>query len=393
MTKFIIGVIIGAVIVWGGSTLLGISGTPKDDTITIGFIGPLTGDEGNIGENVKAAVEIAVAEVNEAGGINGRTLEVIYEDGQCTGKAASNAANKLINVDKVPVILGGACSGETLSFTEVAEETKTVVLSYCSSAPSITEAGDYIFRDYPSDAFQGEVAAGKVFTDLGKKKVAVLYANNDWGVGVKSIFIEKFEELGGVITIDEGYDQQSRDLRTQLTKVKETNPDLVYFIGYSEASIPGIKQAAELGINVPLFGTDAWDDPKIFREVGAAGDGVMYTVPQTALSDEFKAKMRESTGSDDIVVCTPGAYDGIHILAGIMEKVGTDPEDIKNELYLTTYTGGVSNEVISFDANGDLKDASYALKVVKDGVATVQEDAMMEEGAIKEDGDAMMKEE
>jgi branched-chain amino acid transport system substrate-binding protein len=373
MAKFIIGFVIGALIVWGGFTLLSDSGSgSQGDAIKIGFIGPLTGDGGNIGENAKAAIEIAVAEVNEAGGIDGRELEVIYEDGQCLGKEASNAASKLINVDKVPVILGGACSGETLAFAPAAEEAKVVTLSYCSSAPAITDAGDYIFRNYPSDTFQGAHAATYAKETLDAAKVGILYVNADWGVGIKDVFKKEFEALGGEVVLEEGYDQQSRDLRTQLTKVKDADPDLVYFLGYTEASIPGIKQAAELGIAVPILGGDAWDDPKIFQEAGTAADGIKYVVPDAVLGEEFEAKLKEKVGSDEIAVCTPSAYDALKLMAQVIEKVGTDSEAIKDELYNTTYTGGVSNATISFDENGDLKGANYVVKVVKDGVATVE---------------------
>src|SRR3989344_5758192 len=133
------------------------------ENIRIGFIGPLSGDVASIGQSVKAAIELGVEEVNQAGGINGQPLEVIYEDGKCGPKDSTDAANKLINIDKVPVIIGGGCSSETLAAAPIAETSKVTLLSYCSSNPKITESGDYIFRTYPSDAFQGKVAAEKIY--------------------------------------------------------------------------------------------------------------------------------------------------------------------------------------------------------------------------------------
>jgi len=339
------------------------------EPIKIGFIGPLTGDAASIGQNTRAAVEIAVTEINQAGGVGGRPLEVIYEDGQCTGKVASNAANKLININKVPVILGGACSGETSSFTGAAEQSKTVVLSYCSSAPAISQAGDYIFRNYPSDLYQGSFGAKYIYNNLGKKSVAILYVKSDWGNGIKDVFSKTFKEIGGNIVAEEGYEQNSRDLRTQLTKIKAANPDLIYFLGYTEASISGIKQAKELGINVPLFGGDAWDDSKIWTDVGTAGEGAMYSVVYAPLNDDFKAKMKAKVGNDEITTCSPQAYDGVKLIARVIEKVGTSTEAIKNELYNTSYTGGVSASDIQFDANGDLVSANYIVKVVSNGKA------------------------
>ena len=359
--------IVGGLIVWGSR-----GGTKAaKEPIKIGFIGPLTGDAANIGQNAKAAVEIAVGEVNAAGGITGRSLEVVYEDGKCNGKDASSAANKLINVDKVPVILGGACSGETSSFTGVAEQSKTVVLSYCSSAPAITQAGDYIFRDYPSDLYQGAFGANHIFTTLGKKKAAVLYVKSDWGSGIKDVFVDNFKKLGGTIVAEEGYDQTARDLRTSLTKIKAARPEVLYFLGYTEASVPGIKQAQDLGLKAALFGGDAWDDSKIWTQVGKAGESAMYSVVSAPLNDQFKASMKAKVGNDEITACTPTAYDGLKLLAGVIGKVGVNGEAIKNELYQTVYTGGVSAAEIKFDQNGDPVGANYVVKVVKDGKAEV----------------------
>ena len=369
-TKWVIGVIVVVVIVAVGYfAFKGPNQPTSTEPVKIGFVGPLTGDAANIGQNVRAAVEISVKEVNGAGGIDGRPLEIVYEDGQCTGSVAANAANKLINVDKVPLILGGACSGETSAFTGAAEQSKTVVLSYCSSAPTISQAGDYIFRDYPSDLYQGSFGAEYIYNKLGKKNVAILYVKSDWGNGIKDVFAKRFKELGGTVVADEGYEQTSRDLRTQLTKIKAANPEVVYFLGYTEASIPGIKQAKELGLNVPLFGGDAWDDSKIWSEVGAAGEGDMYSVAYAPLNADFKAKMKAKVGNDEITICAPQAYDAVKLIAKVIGKVGTNAEAIKNELYKTSYVGGVSASEIKFDSNGDLVGANYIVKVVRNGEA------------------------
>lgn len=368
--KWIVGIIVVvAVVAIGYFMFKGPSEPVLTEPIKIGFVCPLTGDVANIGQNARAAVEISVREVNEAGGINGRPLEVIYEDGQCAGKTASNAANKLINVDKVSLILGGCCSGETSSFAGAAEQSKTVVLSPCSSAPSISQAGDYIFRNYPSDLYQGSFGAEYVYNKLDKKNVAILYVKSDWGNGIKDVFSKKFNELGGTVVAEEGYEQTSRDLRTQLTKIKAANPELVYFLGYTEASIPGIKQAKELGLNAPLFGGDAWDDSKLWTDTGAAGEGAMYSVMYVPLNNDFKAKMRAKIGNDEITVCAPQAYDAVKLISKVIAKVGTNAEAIKNELYKTSYIGGVSASEIKFDSNGDLIGANYIVKVVQNGKA------------------------
>lgn len=366
--------IIAAIIIIGGifffaKTAKAPEAPKATGPVTIGFTGPLTGDLANIGQNVKAAVEIAVEEVNQAGGIEGRPLQVIYEDDQCNGTGGTNAANKLINVDKVPVILGSTCSPAMLAFAPIAEKAKVVALGYCTTAPKITDAGDYIFRDVPSDLFQADFAAKYIYGTLGKTKAAIVYLNNDWGLGLKKSFGEAFVALGGAVVLEEGYDPTSKDLRTQMAKVKSSGADILYFPGFTDGTIAGLKQAKAIGLKQTIFGADAWDDNKIWSELGAAGDGAMFTVVGTNSNDSFKAKMKEKIGSDSIIYCSNYAYDGIKIIAKVMSEVGVDSTKIKDTLYGTVYEGGVSSPKIQFDKNGDPVGASYVIKVVKGGKA------------------------
>lgn len=343
--------------------------TDSTGPITIGFVAPLTGDGSSLGLAAQKAVELAVKETNAAGGINGREVKVIYEDGKCNPKDGSSAGNKLINIDKVPVIVGGLCSSETMAIAPIAESAKVVMLSGCSSNPSITNAGDYIFRDYPSDSFQGVYAAGVAKNKLNAKKAAVVYCLNDWCAGLAKTFKESFEQSGGKVVMEESFNVDTLDMRTQLTKIKEANPDMIYFLGMTEASIAGLKQRKELGISTPTLGGDGWDDPVIWTKLGGAGDGVMWTVPYTPASAEFEAKLLE-IGAQDMGVCTPQFYDAAKLVLGAMKKVGIDSSKIKDELYTTKDYQGISG-TITLDSNGDLVSASYVTKVAKEGKGEV----------------------
>lgn len=339
------------------------------EPVKIGFSGPLTGDLANIGLNAQAAVQVAVADVNAMGGIQGRPLEVVFEDDQCMGAKASTAVSKLINVDKVVAVLGSVCSSATLAFAPMAEQAKTVVMSYCSTSPKITSSGDYIFRDVPSDLFQADFAADYAFNKLGKKKAAIVYVNNDWGVGLRDSFETAFGKLGGKVLLAEGYAPEAKDLRAQMTKVKASEADLLYFPGFTDGTIAGLKQAQELGITATIFGADAWDDTKIWKEAGTAGDGAMFTVLGSNPSDDFKAKMKAKLGNDEIIYCSNYAYDGLRVLAQAMNTVGTDATSLKDELYKIKYEGGVSSKVVAFDGNGDPVEASYIVKKAMNGKA------------------------
>ncbi|MEK6963968.1 MAG: ABC transporter substrate-binding protein [Nanoarchaeota archaeon] len=340
-------------------------GSSAKEPIKIGSILPLTGDGAAMGLSLQRAIQLAEDEINVAGGIHGRPLNVIFEDGQCTGKQGSNAANKLVNIDQVPAIIGGMCSPETLAAAPIAEG-KTVLLSPGSSNPTITQAGDYTFRDYPSDAFAGKFAAEYMYNQLEKRKVAILSCLNDYCKALGEVFKKRFTELGGEVPIRQEYEMDARDLRSQLSQIKETNPEAIYFLGFTEGSISGLIQAKELGINIPLLGGDSWDDPDIHKKAGKAAEGIQWTVTNTPANEVFKNKINAKFGDVDITVATAQAYDAAHILADILRKVGPDAAKIKDELYKVKDYQGVSG-TIGFDENGDLLGAKYVVKTIKKG--------------------------
>lgn len=369
--KAVVWIIVIALIVWGLVAVSKKQSAPADTTgpIKVGFVGPLTGELANMGENAQAAVQIAVDEVNKAGGVNGRQIEVVYEDDMCTGATGANAISKLINTDKVSAVLGSVCSGATLGEAPIAEAAKIPQLSYCATNPTISQAGDYIFRDVPSDLFQAKYAAN-YFVGHGMKKVSLLTIKNDWGDGLNKAFTDAFTAAGGTIVTTDAYSPDTKDLRTELTKIKSANPDAVYFAGFTDSTIAGLKQAHDLGMKQQFFGADAWDDSKIWTELGSLGNGAMYTIVGTNSSDAFKAAMKAKLNKDDIVYCSNYAYDGLKILTAAMTRAkSSEPTAIKTQLYNTNYSGGVSAKQIMFDANGDPTDAAYVIKQVKNGKA------------------------
>lgn len=367
-TKIIIGVIIAVVVIWGGYALLKSPSAPvSTEPIKVGFIGSLTGDASSIGTVNRAAVELAVEEVNKAGGINGRQIQVTYEDGQCNAKAANNAANKLINVDKVSIIIGGLCSTETAAFGPMAMQNKIIVISYGSSAPSLSKLGKYFFRSYPSDAFQGKFGAEYAYNQLGARKVAILYHISEWGTGIKDVFEKRFKELGGEVVAVEGAPQEARDYRTMMSKVKGLNADLIYMPMYPDGSIVALKQAQELGIKTKFLGADAWGDPKLQKEVSGKGD-FFFSEPATPLTEAFKSKVLAKTGGDQVPLGTGQAYDNVKIIAEALKKAGVDAEKLQQAIRQIKFDG-ISGH-IEFDQNGDLTSANYAIKRIEGGTAT-----------------------
>ncbi len=370
MKKIIIGIVAVVLIIVGISYFSKNSSQPTfKETIKIGVILPLTGDLSSFGEGSKIATELAVKEINNSGGVNNRKIETIFEDSKCSNISAVSAVQKLINLDKVSAIIGEICSSATLAVAPIVEKNKTPLVSPCSSAPDITNAGDYIFRTYPSDFFEGKVVAEYTKNKLGYSKVAILYVNNDWGNGLKKVFKENLTKLNGNIAIEESYQQGNKDLRTQLTKIKSINPESIYFIGYIDEAVVVLKQIKEMKINVPIFGNSSWSESKLISEAGNASEGVYWIELKSSTPPVFLEKEMElKRGNKEIPVCSIQYYDAVKLLAkSINGLTDISGNNIKDKLYQTTLSG-LSGE-ISFDKNGDLVNAEYSVKIIKNGKA------------------------
>ncbi len=333
--------------------------------IVIGSILPLTGDAGDLGKGTKEAAEMAVEEINKDWAKDNMQLEIIFEDGQCNPKEATTAATKLANFDKVKVVLGALCSGETLSAAPIFEKAKIAAMSPCSSNPKVRDAGDYIFRDYPSDAFLGVATATYVYNDLGYKKVGILFSQSDWGTALKDVFVGKFKELGGEVVAVEGIEDNTTDVKTQLTKIKAAKPDFVYLPLYAGAGAITLKQMKELGIDSPVVGGDAMYDDQVVKNAGDSSEGFESVIGYAKAPQEWQDKYKAKYGHD-VRVCAANGYDAAKILAQAIKEVGYDGTKVKDYIYALKDYQGVSG-VINFDDHGDLVESKYAVMKVKNG--------------------------
>ncbi len=362
MKNTIIWVVVILVVLVGGYFLLT---APAQETgpIKIGLSSPMTGEAASYGDAFLGGAMLAVKEINDTGGINNRLIELVVEDDKCSSDGAT-VYNKLANIDKVVGIVGPMCSaaaGPAVSIAQNAGVPSIIV----ASAPGLTKAGDYIFRNYPSDSLQGKFAADYVYNTLGKRKAAIIYVQNDWGQGIKNVFGDRFKELGGEILYDEGIPQDSSDLRTLITKVKSVKPDVLFFPVYPKNAVSGLKQIKDLKLNVTIVSGDGFDGKEVTEADGA--EGVLYTVAKLGLPEDFQKKVEEISGKGTNIF-TPFAYDGVKIFAEVIRKVGTDKQAIKDELSKLYYTNGISLPVVEFDKDRDLKSAEFEIKIIKGGV-------------------------
>lgn len=341
-----------------------------DEYIKIGAVLPLTGNTAFYGESTKQGIEVALDEINNAGGINNRKIKIIYEDTKGTSKDGITALSKLIHLHKTKAIIGAVASSVTLAIAPIAEQNKVVLISPLSAAPSITNAGDYIFRNVPSDKLGGKVAAYFAVKEKHWDSLAILYINNEFGKGLKTAFSENVKKLGANIIEEQAYPETEKDFRTYLIKIKESDPDAIFLIGYTESPLILI-QAKELGLDTNFIGTGLFEDPKLIEIAGEIAEGIYFTQLQyttdmkNSATQKFVNNFKEKFSSEPNIISAYG-YDSMKILGNAIKNTESfSAEEIKKELYNTKHLNCATGK-ISFDENGDVNQP-MGVKVIRNG--------------------------
>ncbi|RLE38738.1 hypothetical protein DRJ17_02990 [Candidatus Woesearchaeota archaeon] len=332
--------------------------TPEDNTIKIGFIGPLTGPVSAIGIPTLESIELSIDQINENGGIKGRRLQLIVEDGACNPKLALTAANKLIYDNNVSVIINGVCSSSMLAMAPLTEENKVILISPIAASPDITNAGDYVFRLSSSSVYFAKQAA-KLANILGYKKIGVIYENNAYTIGMRDEFERSLNALDGEVIVSEIYESTDQDIRTQIIKVAAKEPDAILVVPLSAPKAVLIAtQIKELGIDLPILGGETYDLNYVLKNGGSAVDGIKYASYGRSDNDKdfmyykssFKAKYGKEIEDDTFGA---NAYDTATIIAEAMQLCEENTDCIRDYLYSVKDWKGASGK-ISIDENGDV---------------------------------------
>lgn len=311
----------------------------KSNTIKLGSIGPLSGGVAVYGTEARNAIELAVEEINAAGGVNGQNFELISEDDEGNPEKSVSAYKKLVTKDGVKLIVGSLTSGCTLAITPLAQAQKVVLVAPAATNPAITDAGDYIFRACYTDPFQGTVGAKFAAENLGTKRAAILYdVGNDYSVGLTDNFVKKFTEEGGEIVAKESYTTGDKDFNAQLTKIKNANPDVVYLPDYYGTVALISKQLRAQGITTPTVGPDGWDGL-----AEGAGDellnGFYSNHYASDSSDEkvqkFAAAYKAKFGTAPTSFAAL-AYDSVYMIKDAVAAAGSaEPDKVRDALEKT----------------------------------------------------------
>jgi len=339
------------------------------ETYKVGAAFALSGSIAVYGEGFKKVVDMAAEEINAAGGMKGKKMEIVYEDNKSTPKDCVTAVRKLIAVDKVPVLFGPAGSSNFMAAAPVAQENKVVMLSAQGAAPALTKAGEYIFRVFPSDILQGK-GVSELCVRLGYKEVPVMYVNNDWGLGLKNSFVENFRKAGGRVTDEIPYDENKSDYRAELIRATKGNPKATVNLTYIKEGAVMFKQAYEMGIKTQWICGSAARAPKLVELAGKAVEGIIGTYPfvshETKEYKSFLAAYKKRYGDDKIPIFGDYNYDMVYMTAKAIEKGGYTSDGIRKALFEVArgYRGVTGNKTFDQDRGVD---AEYGEWTIKDG--------------------------
>ena len=351
-------------------------GAGSDDEIRIGVNYELSGRVATYGQSSVDGIELAIKQVNEAGGIDGKKITLIKYDNKSEPQEATTLANKLIEQDKVVAILGPATSGSFMSQIPVAEKSKVPVASGSATADEVTvdESGvkEYAFRICFNDSYQGTGMATYALNNLSKTKAVIIMDNSsDYGKGLAENFEKTFTEGGGTIVAKESFVKGDTDFNAILTSIRSEDFDVIFLPGYYEEAGLIIKQARDLGIDVPILGADGFDSPDLVKLAGEDALNDIYfsnhysSLDEDPLVVQFIEDFNEEYGREPDAFNALGYDLAMFVVDGLKRAGKVDREALKDALASTEDFAGVTGS-FSIDENHNPVKAIVVINL-KDG--------------------------
>jgi branched-chain amino acid transport system substrate-binding protein len=341
-------------------------GEGDDEAYRVGVLESLTGigeTYGTVGHNAK---QMAVDEINAAGGINGRKLELVVEDSKCNAQDAITAYNKLTAVENIRIILGTSCSAAMLAVAPLAEEDRNILFSGSAVHPDIAHAGDYIFRTSINGEKMG-IGVGNLMWEDGIETLATLSESTDYAAGIQLSTTEQFRKRGGQVLVEERYSSDTTDFRTPLTKLLNMSPDALFIAAQAEFSGgTAIKQLRELGYEGPIYAEVVATGTTALEIAGDAASGVRAVVAfldtSTANARKIMDNFRERYNYVTLAWYLASAYDGVYITAECLKQTGDDQDadGFRDCLYGITWEGTIG-ESYGFDELGEVTGLAPAI--------------------------------
>ncbi len=354
------------------------TGPAKGEPIYLGVSGPLTGPNAQYGAQWKQGFDLALDEINGAGGINGRPLAYIFEDTQSDPRQSVAVAQKFVNDPRIVAELGDFSSPASMAASPIYQKAKLVQFGFTNSHPDFTKGGDYMWSNSVSQADEQPLSAAYAVKRLGLKRIAVLHLNTDWGRTSKDIFVKAAKDMGAKVVAVEGYMADEKDFRSTLVRVRDAKPDGLMLISYYSDAALIARQVKQSGLNLPMVAASSVYSPKFVELGGDAVEGI-YTASRYFPEDprpqvrnfitKFKAKYDKEPDAFNAY-----AYDTMILMAQVMREFGIDRKSIHDGLAKVKDVPSVIFGKATFDpATRRVSGAMNVELVVKDGRFTVWE--------------------
>jgi branched-chain amino acid transport system substrate-binding protein len=356
--------------------LAGCIETPREEIIKIGVIAPLSGGPALWGQGSLNMINLAVEEINWQGGVNGKKLTIIPEDGKCQPQSAVTAAQKLIRVDNIKFILGGHCSPETVAIVPIIDEARVFLLAGVTSSDEAVSGSKYAFRTSPATIEQARIISNRAYDKYGYKKIALITEEAAYS---KSFSEDIKNTFPGTVLEELNYPPEETDFRSGLLKIKEKKPDAIWISPQDpNEAVLVLKQMKELGmLNTPLFGNTILVSTEVYEQSGGLLPETAFTVtlfadPNTAKSLELQQKYKEKYGEDIPynLYYISAAYDATYLLKNALELCGEDADCVQRYFEnLEGYEGAAGN--FTFKDNGDPVFDSWKEMRIENGKAVL----------------------
>jgi branched-chain amino acid transport system substrate-binding protein len=352
----------------GLAILVGFASCGGPQGIQIGLILPLTGGAAPLGKPSQNGMQLALEEYNSTRKSGEPAIEYTVEDDGAQPATAVSAFQKLVSAQHIRLLLGPLTSGTTLAVAPLAERDKVILISPGASAPAVTTAGDYIFRDELSEAVGARSQAELGYSRLGYRSVALLYVNNEYGTGTATIFQKRFLELGGRVVANEAFLPGTSDFRTALEKIKLAGPDAIVVV-FQDSIVNIVRQIAELKISAHIFTTPVFEDPTTVQTLGPLAEGIIYTYYGTfnvgdPSSRRFVIAYQQRFQEPPTYYAALG-YDAANMMFLALRSSHFNEDNTRDGLLAIRNFPGVSG-TMSFDKNGDVI-KPVSLKIVRRG--------------------------
>jgi branched-chain amino acid transport system substrate-binding protein len=357
------------------------------DKVRVGVFMSLTGSTANFGISSVNGIKMAADEVNAAGGINGKQVELLVQDDRSDASEAATIVTKFVTQDQVNAILGEVASSRSIAAAPIAQNAKIPMLTPSSTNPEVTKKGDFIFRSCFIDPVQGAAIGQFAARTLNAKRAAIMVdRKNDYSTGLANNITETFTKMGGQIVATTSYQEGDQDFNAQLTSIKGSNPEVIFVPGYYNDVGLIAKQARDRGITVPLVGGDGWDSAQLYAIGGSALNGSFFSNHYSPFDTDPKVqkfvndyKSRYNTTPDALAAT---AYDAAHIMFDAIKRANSlEGTAIRDALAATKEFPGVTGNV-TFNENRDAVKPIIMIEIKDGGTYAVRERVQVEGAAV-----------